>query len=317
MTTTAAPECSATRACSRRALLNYPPSTPARHRRVLRRAGRRLPARLGTEAAQPRPARPHPVIPAPSSCSPSCSACPWTTRYSWSPASARNGPQPKTTSRAVRTGQATTGRVIIAAASIMILVFGAFVPRRQQVVGGDRPRHGRRGPARRLASCARLLVPALMHLSGRANWWLPGWLDRVLPSPSNQPPRQPRADGSATGSLQGSTPMTSAAMRQASGLRHVFARRRTTQPRGCPCDRARVKPAAAAPAPPMPLGGLRSCGTWGVGQTARQSGRLGVAVLDPYRRCQIPRWPDAPAAGEHIEFRSITDQTLPVDGLVV
>ena len=25
------------------------------------------------------------------------------------------------------------------------------------------------------------LVPALMHLFGRANWWLPGWLDRRLP----------------------------------------------------------------------------------------------------------------------------------------
>jgi MMPL family len=26
-----------------------------------------------------------------------------------------------------------------------------------------------------------LLVPALMHLAGRANWWLPRWLDRALP----------------------------------------------------------------------------------------------------------------------------------------
>ena len=26
-----------------------------------------------------------------------------------------------------------------------------------------------------------LLVPALMILMGSANWWLPGWLDRVLP----------------------------------------------------------------------------------------------------------------------------------------
>jgi hypothetical protein len=26
-----------------------------------------------------------------------------------------------------------------------------------------------------------VLVPALMHLCGRANWWLPGWLDRGLP----------------------------------------------------------------------------------------------------------------------------------------
>jgi putative drug exporter of the RND superfamily len=26
-----------------------------------------------------------------------------------------------------------------------------------------------------------ILVPALMHLLGRANWWLPRWLDRLLP----------------------------------------------------------------------------------------------------------------------------------------
>jgi RND superfamily putative drug exporter len=26
-----------------------------------------------------------------------------------------------------------------------------------------------------------VLVPAVMQLMGRANWWLPGWLDRLLP----------------------------------------------------------------------------------------------------------------------------------------
>jgi RND superfamily putative drug exporter len=26
-----------------------------------------------------------------------------------------------------------------------------------------------------------LLVPALMQLFGRANWWIPRWLDRTLP----------------------------------------------------------------------------------------------------------------------------------------
>jgi RND superfamily putative drug exporter len=26
-----------------------------------------------------------------------------------------------------------------------------------------------------------VLVPAVMHLLGRANWWLPAWLDRLLP----------------------------------------------------------------------------------------------------------------------------------------
>jgi RND superfamily putative drug exporter len=26
-----------------------------------------------------------------------------------------------------------------------------------------------------------ILVPSLMSILGRANWWLPGWLDRILP----------------------------------------------------------------------------------------------------------------------------------------
>jgi RND superfamily putative drug exporter len=26
-----------------------------------------------------------------------------------------------------------------------------------------------------------VLVPSVMQLLGRANWWLPGWLDRILP----------------------------------------------------------------------------------------------------------------------------------------
>ena len=26
-----------------------------------------------------------------------------------------------------------------------------------------------------------VLVPAVMQLLGRVNWWLPGWLDRLLP----------------------------------------------------------------------------------------------------------------------------------------
>ncbi len=32
-----------------------------------------------------------------------------------------------------------------------------------------------------------VLVPSVMHLLGRANWWLPGWLDRVLPRLSVEP----------------------------------------------------------------------------------------------------------------------------------
>jgi RND superfamily putative drug exporter len=45
------------------------------------------------------------------------------------------------------------------------------------------------------------LVPALMVLTGDRNWWLPGWLDRILPKVSiegegffeDQGPRAPQA----------------------------------------------------------------------------------------------------------------------------
>jgi RND superfamily putative drug exporter len=94
--------------------------------------------------------------------------------------------------QAVRTGQATTGRVIIAAATIMILVFGAFILSGQQVVGEI----GLGMAAAVLLDAfllRTLLVPALMHLSGRANWWLPGWIDRALPHLSIEPATPPAA----------------------------------------------------------------------------------------------------------------------------
>jgi RND superfamily putative drug exporter len=96
---------------------------------------------------------------------------------------------------AVRTGQATTGRVIIAAAAIMILVFSAFILSGQQSIGASVI-----GLAAAVLLDAfflrTLLVPAVMHLSGHANWWLPGWLDRILPHLSIEPATEPsgRAD---------------------------------------------------------------------------------------------------------------------------
>jgi len=98
--------------------------------------------------------------------------------------------------QAVRTGQATTGRVIIAAATIMILVFSAFILSGQQVVGEI----GLGMAAAVLLDAfllRNLLVPALMHLSGRANWWLPGWLDRVLPHLSIEPATPPAGQTAA------------------------------------------------------------------------------------------------------------------------
>ena len=36
-----------------------------------------------------------------------------------------------------------------------------------------------------------VLVPATMKLLGRANWWLPGWLDRLLPGRRARRGRRP------------------------------------------------------------------------------------------------------------------------------
>jgi putative drug exporter of the RND superfamily len=81
---------------------------------------------------------------------------------------------------AVTLGQAETGRVITAAAAIMILVFGSFI------LGGSivikQFGIGLAGAILIDAFIVRtVLVPSLMHLIGRANWWLPSWLDRIIP----------------------------------------------------------------------------------------------------------------------------------------
>ncbi|AXG53637.1 integral membrane export protein [Streptomyces lincolnensis] len=89
--------------------------------------------------------------------------------------------------RAVRVGLAETSRVINSAAVIMISVFLAFV------LSGDRV-IAMFGIALAAAVALdafvlrTLLVPALMHLLGGANWWLPRWLDRRMPRISIEPP---------------------------------------------------------------------------------------------------------------------------------
>jgi len=93
--------------------------------------------------------------------------------------------------QAVRHGQAETGRVITAAAAIMICVFMAFALGGQRVIAEF---------GLSLVAAVALdafvirsvLVPSLMHLLGRANWWLPAWLDKRLPHLSVEPAGEPR-----------------------------------------------------------------------------------------------------------------------------
>jgi RND superfamily putative drug exporter len=82
--------------------------------------------------------------------------------------------------KAVRRGLAGSGRVVAIAAAIMASVFGAFI------LGND-PIIKLFGVA--LSSAVLLdafvvrlvLVPSFMAILGKSNWWLPSWLDRVLP----------------------------------------------------------------------------------------------------------------------------------------
>jgi RND superfamily putative drug exporter len=86
----------------------------------------------------------------------------------------------KEAGRAVTVGQAATGRVITAAAAIMILVFASFAFGESAVI--KQFGIGLSGAILIDAFIIRTtLVPSLMHLLGRANWWLPAWLDRILP----------------------------------------------------------------------------------------------------------------------------------------
>jgi len=101
---------------------------------------------------------------------------------------------------AVVRGLSSTARVITSAALIMISVFGAFVL-------SDDPNGKLFGVGLAVAvlidaTLVRMvLVPATMSLVGRANWWLPGWLDRILPhldlEGAPTAPVAPEADGAS------------------------------------------------------------------------------------------------------------------------
>ena len=81
--------------------------------------------------------------------------------------------------QAVVDGLAGTGKVIASAGAIMVAVFASFI------LNGD-PTVKEFGVG--LASAILIavgmvvvLLPAVMLLTGRRTWWLPGWLDRILP----------------------------------------------------------------------------------------------------------------------------------------
>jgi RND superfamily putative drug exporter len=81
---------------------------------------------------------------------------------------------------AIVRGQANTGRVISAAALVMICVFFSFAFGGQRIIAEFGIGLG--GAVVIDAFIIRtVLVPSLMHYIGKANWWMPRWLDRVVP----------------------------------------------------------------------------------------------------------------------------------------
>ncbi len=97
----------------------------------------------------------------------------------------------------VADGLAATARVITTAAAIMVVVFGSFALEDDRVI-----KLFGTGLAVAVlidASIVRMLiVPSTMELLGARNWWLPRWLDRLLPEPQRRGhPRGARSPGRA------------------------------------------------------------------------------------------------------------------------
>jgi RND superfamily putative drug exporter len=84
------------------------------------------------------------------------------------------------TRRAVADGLAKTARVITAAAAIMVVVFLAFLAAPDvflKLFG-----IGLASAIFLDATLVRMvLVPAVMQILGKANWWIPNWLEKILP----------------------------------------------------------------------------------------------------------------------------------------
>ena len=93
----------------------------------------------------------------------------------------------KENAQAVADGLAATARVITAAAAIMVVVFGSFLLEDDRIVKTFGV--GLSVAVLLDATLVRmLLVPATMELLGAKNWWIPRWLDRILPRISVEGP---------------------------------------------------------------------------------------------------------------------------------
>ena len=98
---------------------------------------------------------------------------------------------------AITQGVARIGKVVVAAALIMTSVFLSFLLSDSSLV----KQFGLALGASILidAFIVRLtLVPAVMHLMGERMWWIPRWLDRILPPLTIEPSFDSRAEDDPT-----------------------------------------------------------------------------------------------------------------------
>ncbi len=87
---------------------------------------------------------------------------------------------------AVRRGLAGSGKVVVIAAAIMSSVFLAFIPTPENTIKLFGIALG--SAVIIDAFLIRLIaVPSIMSIIGKGNWWLPGWLDRILPRVQIEP----------------------------------------------------------------------------------------------------------------------------------
>ncbi|MER6785728.1 MMPL family transporter [Streptomyces sp. NPDC000658] len=133
--------------------------------------------------------------------------------------------------QAVISGLTGTGRIITSAALIMVSVFLSYLLSDDPVV-----KMFGLGLATAVALDATvvrgILVPSTMVLLGRANWWLPAWLDRVLPhldiEDDGQDQVQPGSDTDGTDRTDRTDEADGTDKPDASGSAPLTATRRTS-----------------------------------------------------------------------------------------
>ena len=152
------------------------------------------------------------------------------------------------TRRAVADGLAKTARVITAAAAIMVVVFLAFLAAPDvflKLFG-----IGLASAIFLDATLVRMvLVPAVMQLLGDRNWWIPDWLERILPRLDVERGRRPRRAAPrrrSAGPARGARRPSRAGVGAGDQQGPASARRAAPRPRGSPRSPAGRRHAGSA-----------------------------------------------------------------------